>query len=133
MKKSQKHLAVFSPDLIEKVFKGRKSLDIRLSKRAIAPYEQVKRGDKVLIKKSGGKVIGEAEVNNVLYFKNLTPQRLKVLQRKYQQRSMTSDRFWQDRRSVKYGTVIFLKEVKRYLSAIKIVKRDRCGWKIIER
>ncbi len=130
---SKKHIAVFSKDQIDKVFRADKRVDIRLSKKAIAPYQQARRGELILIKKSGGKVYGEARIENVLFFDRLDGQKLTQLKKRYQSKSKTTNKFWRIRDKANYGSIIFLSELKRYLSPITVDKSDRSGWKVIEK
>jgi predicted transcriptional regulator len=129
----KKHIAIFSKDLLEKVFGKSKTVDIRLSKKAIAPYEQINRNDIILIKEPGGKVQGEALVDNVFFYSHLEPEDVRSLKDKYQNRSKTSDRFWEKKKGANYASIIFFKDIKKYLSPIKFDKSDRSGWKVIDK
>jgi hypothetical protein len=127
-----KHIGVFGPKLMEKVLSCEKRVDIRLSQKAIAPYQQISRGDLILVKLSGGKVYGEARVENVLFYDRLNQNKLNRLKERYQRKSQTDDRFWRQSKRANYATVIFLTGIKRYLSPIVINKKDRSGWKVIK-
>jgi len=128
---AKKHIAIFSKNLIDKVFKTDKRVDVRLAQKAIAPYQKAERGDKILIKKSGGDVYGEAQIENVLFFGKLDKQKISRLKRRYQNQSKTSDQFWKDKINAKYASIIFLSDLKRYLSPVNVDKSDRSGWKVI--
>ncbi len=125
-----KHLAIFTKGSTDNIFRCKKTIDIRLSKRAIAPYQKIKRGDIILIKESGELVLGEARAENVLFFNNLNQEKLDSLKNRYQESSRTSNQFWERHRSARFCSIIFLTNVKRYLSPVSVDKRDRSGWKI---
>ena len=131
MFKERRHLAIFSPDLLTKVLQGEKKVDVRLSERAIPPYQAIHRNDRILIKKSGGKVFGEAKVSNVLFYDRLNPAKVKKIKRKYNKEIRADESFWQKKRKAKYATVIFLNSVKRYLGPINFTKHDRRAWVVL--
>jgi len=116
---------------MELVLKNQKTIDLRLSQKAISPYMQIKRGDLILIKKSGGKVYGQAKVKNVLFFDQLNKKKITQIKRKYQNRLKADSEFWQSKTKAKYGSLIWLSAIKRYLSPVKYSKSDRLAWKII--
>lgn len=131
MFKEQTHLAIFSPDLMLKILSGGKRIDVRLSQNAIVPYMAIQKGDKILIKKSGGKVYGELIVKNVFFYDNLNKKRITKIKRKYNRQVRADEAFWANKMNSKYATVIFLKSVKRYLSPVKYTKHDRRPWVVI--
>jgi len=130
--KESRHLAIFNPESIAKVIQNRQKIDIRLSQRAIPPYQAIKRGDKIFIKKSGGGIYGEAKVSNVLFFSKLNPAEVDRLRKRYGQRLSTAVGFWDKKKRAKFATVIFFDSVKRYLAPVKYAKSDRRAWVVIE-
>ena len=131
MFKEQTHLAIFSPQVIDKVLNKEKRIDIRLSQRAISPYQAIQRGDKILIKKSGGKVYGEAKVANVLFYNNLNQRKVGKLKEKYNKRVGMDNSFWQKKSQAKFATIIFFQSIRRYLAPISFKKRDSRAWVVL--
>ena len=62
-----KHLAIFDKDTAEKINQGKKSFELRVSQRRIPPFGRVQSGDTVLVKVSGGKLVGQFQVGEVLF------------------------------------------------------------------
>jgi hypothetical protein len=52
------HLAVMVEPYLSFLLQGRKSIESRFSRNAIAPYYQIETGDLVLLKLTGGPVLG---------------------------------------------------------------------------
>src|SRR6185312_3815603 len=52
------HLAVFSEAILNELVAGNKTIESRFSTNRICPFGKVHTGDIVLVKKSGGPVIG---------------------------------------------------------------------------
>ena len=62
------HLGIFSEPYLTYILDGKKIIDSRFSKNKIAPYNQITKKDIVIVKKSGGNVLGYFTVKNVLFF-----------------------------------------------------------------
>jgi hypothetical protein len=86
----------------------------------------------ILLKKSGGDVIGRVIVDNVLYYDNLTPESIAILRKEYNKELCSGDGFWLAKSKSHFGTLIFLKSPERFLVPIKIHKKDRRPWMILE-
>lgn len=128
-----KHLAIFSnKGSIEAVFSGDKKVEIRLSQDRIAPFNFVSHNDEVLIKLKGGMVYGQVEVENALYYENLTGEMLGKLRKEYESDSLTSNEFWQQHSNAKFISIIFIGNPKRYLSPFKFKKSDRRPWVVLD-
>ena len=59
------HLAIFVEPYLELVLAGKKTIESRFSANRCPPYNAVKKGDLLLLKRSGGPVVGVATVGQV--------------------------------------------------------------------
>ena len=78
---------------------------------------------------AGGFLIAD----NVLYYDNLTPESIAILRKEYSKELCVDDDFWQRKSSSRFGTLIFLKAPERFLVPIKINKKDRRPWVVLEK
>jgi hypothetical protein len=129
----KKHLAIFVGSAIDDIISGRKTIESRFSLSRILPYAQVAKDDVILLKKSGGDVIGKVLADNVLYYDNLTPESIAILRKEYNRELCASDNFWFTKSKSRFGTLIFLKNPERFLVPIKIHKTDRRPWVVLEK
>lgn len=127
-----KHLAIFVGDYIEKILKGEKTIESRLSKDKIAPYCKINKGDEILLKQSGGLIIGKVEVDNVLYYENLNPETIAKLRKEYNSEILAEEKYWSDRANCRYASLIFLIKPNRFLTPLKSKKHDRRAWVVLE-
>jgi hypothetical protein len=125
------HLAIFVGDAIEKILKGKKTIDIRLSQSAAIPYRKVMSGDMILLKQSSGGVVGQAEVENILYFQNLDVSEITKIKYKYGSKIKMDEQFWLAHANAKYATLIFLIHPQRVISDLPYHKKDRRSWVIL--
>ena len=122
------HIAIFTDDAIKKIFSGKKTVDSRFSVRRIPPFAQIKSQDKVYIKKSGGRIVGEFKVKRAISYDNLTKEMVEKIRRDYNKYIKADKYFWFDKKEARYGTLIYITEVQPVLFPIIIKKRDRRPW-----
>jgi predicted transcriptional regulator len=128
MEKRVTHIAIFVGDAIERILSGEKTVEGRFSISKIAPYGKVKKGDIILLKQTGAKIIGQVEVDNVLYFDQLDGQKIGRLRKEYSDEMKMNDNFWQDKQRSCYASIIFLKNPRKYLTPLNYHKSDRRAW-----
>lgn len=127
----RKHLAIFDRASIEKILTGTRTVEGRFSKINLAPFGQVVAGDKILMKVAGGPILGEFEVEKVVYFDHLSPEDLEDLKKKYSKNLGLSNQFWQGRDGINYATLIFVKSPARFLVPQTFPKRDLRAWVVL--
>lgn len=126
------HLAVFVEPYLEAILDGRKTVESRFALHRCAPYGQVETGDVILLKRSGGPVVGIARAANT-DFRRLGPGDLESIRCTYADELFaTDDDFWTVRADKRYATLIGLEETLR-IDEMVVEKRDRRGWVTYER
>ncbi len=63
------HLAILVEPYLQFILEGRKTVESRFSARRGVSYGAVQRGDVVLLKRSGGPVIGVAQIAHVWFYR----------------------------------------------------------------
>ncbi len=127
-----KHVAIFVPEIAELLLNGIKTIESRFSKSKIAPFGVISSGDIVYIKPSGKDIIGQFRVKKVITFDGLNSKDIKALKEQFGQQIAVLDRFWKEKESSKFATLIFVSEVTRFLtSPIRFHKRDQRGWVVL--
>lgn len=127
-----KHLAIFDKSTAEKVSRGEKTFELRVSQRKIPPFCQVGSGDTVLVKVSGGKLIGQFQAGEVLFWEQPREKRLAWIKRNFGSQLCLPADFWKDREKVNYLTLMEVVHFARFLTPpTKVKKRDRRGWVVL--
>ena len=127
-----RHLAIFVDDYIEKILKREKTVEGRFSLNKIVPFSAIKKDDEILLKQSGGDVIGKVRVENVLFYENLDAEMIGKLRKEYDLEMCVDSKWWQSKANSRYASLIFLKKPTRFLAPIKHHKKDRRSWVILE-
>ncbi len=124
------HLAVFIEPYLSYVMQGRKTVESRFSQRRYPPYGRVSQGDLVLIKKSGGPIVGVCEIGDVWYYQ-LDPDSWAELRNSFTTALCAQDpAFWEARAAASFATLMRVTAVQP-LNPIVCTKRDRRGWIVI--
>lgn len=125
------HLAVFVEPYLEYVLEGRKTVESRFSVARFPPYGRVGRGDLVLLKKSGGPVVGVCEIG-AAWFYQLEPKSWSTIRLEFTRALCAEDpKFWQSRQGASYATLMYVSRVKR-ITPVSWPKRDRRGWVVLQ-
>ena len=126
------HLAIFVEPYLTAVLEGKKTIESRFAVTRRPPYNCIEPNDYILLKKSGGPVIGLALAGST-HFYQLSPAVLTDLRQRFaQQLFAQDDLFWTDRAAKHYATLIELEEPMA-IQPVTIPKRDRQGWVTYDR
>lgn len=133
------HLAIFKQPMLDLILDGNKTIETRISKIRIPPYQSVSKGDRVLMKESGGEIKGEFHITKIIYYYAETTLDAKLFDKICETEGLKI--FGQDDvmdihldvlrekwcRS-KYATFMHITDVQRLTTSIHIEKRNRQGW-----
>jgi hypothetical protein len=126
------HLAIFQEPYLEFIMDGRKTIETRFSRRMCAPFQAVSSGDVVILKRSGGEIVGICLVEDA-WFYQLTSDALAFIRDKFGRAICAEDdSFWEERKEAAVVTLIAISHVTP-LNKIDIPKRDRRGWVVLNR
>lgn len=125
------HLAIFVEPYLKFILEGRKTVESRFNSHRCVPYQKVQVGDILLLKRSGGPVVGLCEVANV-WFYQLDPESWDTIKHKFAQDLFVQDpTFWEKRQHASYATLMRIRNVCPIAPA-KFVKYDRRGWVLLK-
>ncbi|MBI2263139.1 hypothetical protein HY373_02085 [Candidatus Berkelbacteria bacterium] len=127
-----RHYAIFVGNAIEKILKSEKTLEGRFTQDKIPPYGCLAKGDVIFLKQAGGLVVGKVEVDNVLFFNDLDGEKIGRLRKEYSDDLGVSEDFWIVKQNARFASIIFLKNPQRFLTPLRLKKKDRRPW-VVER
>jgi hypothetical protein len=124
------HLAIFVEPYLQYVLEGKKTVESRFATRRFAPYQQVSSGDVLLLKASGGPIMGICQVAQV-WFYHLDPESWQFIQAHFTEALCAQDpAFWTTRQHATFATLMRVCHVYR-LAPFPFAKRDRRGWVVL--
>lgn len=125
------HLAILVNPYLQLLLDGVKTVESRFSIHRRAPYKQVDVGDIVLLKRTGGPVVGIGYVAQTRFYQ-LVPGMLQQIQDEFAHELCVDDpQFWNERASATFATLVRLQHV-RSIDPINVVKKDRRGWVVLQ-
>ncbi len=125
------HLAVFVEPYLTYVLEGKKTVESRFSITRQAAFEQVKAGDIIVLKKTGGPVCGLCRVKQVWCYR-LDPRTWPEIERFSEALCMDGSDFWKKKRAASFATLMQVENV-RSLQEFKISKEDPRSWVVVRR
>jgi len=126
------HLAVFVEPYLTAVLEGKKTIESRFAVTRRPPYQCIEPSDYILLKKSGGPILGLALAKSTHFFR-LSPSVLSDLRRRFaRQLFAQDDSFWIERADKHYATLIELEDATG-IEPLSVQKRDRQGWVTYDR
>lgn len=130
--KSGIHLAILVKPYLQYIIEGKKTVESRFSIKRIAPYKQIFKNDIILLKKSGGNIVGFCKVREV-WFYQLNQLILNKIKNRFEWELCIQDpQFWESKKKAKYVTIIKLGIFNHVFIPIRFQKRDRRGWVVLK-
>ena len=120
------HLAVFAEPLLSFVLDGRKTIESRFGRTRCAPFDQVRQGDIILLKRVGGPISGLVLAKQA-WFYELHHRPIDSIREQFGNAIRADDSFWETKRDAQYATLIELAEPISIYGML-CSKRDRRGW-----
>lgn len=121
------HLAILREPYLTFIMDGKKKVESRFARRPCAPFEKVSKGDVVLLKKTGGGIIGICEVEQVWFYR-LNATSLDFIKDRFGDLICPADaNFWSERKDKCLATLMRICNVTT-IDGIHLEKRDRRGW-----
>lgn len=121
------HLAVLVEPFLTHILEGQKKLESRFSKRRSLPFGRIAARDIIVLKRSGGPIVGVCEAAAVWSFP-ITSLDLEQLRPALEgPLCANGDDFWQARADSRFVTLISVTRVER-IDPLPYPKRDRRPW-----
>ncbi len=124
------HLGVFVEPYLSYIMDGKKTVESRFGIKKQPPYGSVAPNDIVLLKYSGGPVIGLCRISYV-WFYQLDKASWSMLRKEFSDALCAQDpEFWRQRKHASFATLMQIKSVIQ-ISPVNFSKADRRGWVVL--
>ncbi|MGB7290956.1 MAG: hypothetical protein WBD99_02120 [Thermodesulfobacteriota bacterium] len=126
------HLAVFSEPFLSLILEGKKTVESRFAKNRCSPHGKIFSGDVVLLKKTGGPVVGMFIAGEIEYFPQLDKEILEKIKFNYHVNicADADSEFWAKRKDSQTATLVKIEQVCK-LRPFNVHKSDRTGWVVL--
>jgi hypothetical protein len=123
------HLAVLVEPYLSLILEGKKTIESRFSVNRHAPFEQVGKGDIIILKRSSGPVVGICKVADA-WFYHLDPDTWPDIERYAAALCMDDSLFWKEKRGASYASLMRIEGTVR-VPNFEIDKLDPRGWVVL--
>lgn len=124
---SRVHLAIMVEPYLSLLLQGEKTIESRFSQKMMQPFRRVSKGDIILLKKSGGNIVGVFEAKDVHYFELKSEEDINAIKNEYNQQLCCSDEFWNSKMKSRYATLIDVGHLMK-LTPIQVSYKNRLSW-----
>jgi hypothetical protein len=125
------HLAILVEPYLQWILAGRKAVESRFSRDRRPPFQSVRAGDIVLLKRSAGPVLGIAHIAAAHYYE-LTPAILRQIRHRFAAKiGAETEAFWRQRRALRVASHFRLAHIHP-LPPIACAKRDQRAWVVLQ-
>lgn len=122
------HLVIMKNPWFGKIITGKKTIESRVSKRKIIPFEKVNRGDILYFKESGQKYVSFcAEVQHVEYYQK--PIHIYDRLRHHAKEICIDDKYIESKKYHNYLSLFWLGEIQKLgANSFYFKKKDQRAW-----
>jgi hypothetical protein len=126
------HVAIVVAPYDRLILEGRKTIECRLTQNAGPPFGRITPGDRIYFKRSGGPFFAAAVADRVWMTDSLTPRAVDELRKRFDGEIHGAPEYWRSRRGTRYGTLIWLREVRPCGFRPKYKPQNMRAWYVID-
>lgn len=105
------HVAILQARPLKLILAGHKTIESRITRGRLAPWNCIAPGDVIHLKKSSGPFVAKAIAGKIHPYDKLTPARIAQLKKQFNDRILGPDEYWQQKQHCRYATFITLTHV----------------------
>lgn len=121
------HLALMVEPYLSLILSGKKTIESRFSKKKIIPFNNISKGDIVILKKTGGGLAAVFEAGDIHFIQIESATDLKEIKENYGNALCLEDEFWERKKDAKYVSLINITHMQA-ISSIVVKKANRQSW-----
>jgi len=125
------HVAILKREYLRMVLSGQKTVESRLAKVRCPPFGQVRPGERLFFKASGGAFMATAIADSVDDYVNQTPAQIDELYEQWNPAVCGSADYWQERRNRPFATMIRLRQVEPMDVGPKFAVQNMRAWYVL--
>ena len=124
------HLVILKKPYLDAILSAKKTVESRFTRTRHYFFGQVQPGDRLFLKVSSGPVCAVATAAKVLYFENLTPEKMADIKRQYNDYICAEEQYWQSKADCRFGFLVWLEDAE-LIEPRQICKKDWRAWVVL--
>lgn len=121
------HMALMVEPYLSYILSGKKTIESRFSMKKISPWHRVETGDAIILKRSGGDIVGIFEASKVQFLEIENDDDLLEIKRQFNKQLCIEDDFWVQKKDSNYATLISISHLCTF-SPFPLHVKNRQSW-----
>ena len=126
------HVAILRPPYPQLILNGRKTIESRLTKAPLEPFNKISTGERIFIKQTSGPFVATAVAGEVFFFDRLTREKVAALKTKFNDEVCGDDAFWNWKRDANFATFIRLTHIQPIDRGPKMKPSSGLAWFVLD-
>lgn len=125
------HVAILRAPYPKLILDGRKTIESRLTKQPLEPFQKISTGERIFIKQSSGPFVATAIAGAVHFFDQLTRPKVAALKARFNEAVCGDDEFWEWKRDSRFASFIELTQVQPWDRGPKMKPSSGLAWFVL--
>jgi len=125
------HVAILRAPYPKLILDGRKTIESRLTKQPLEPFQKISTGERIFIKQSSGPFVATAIAGAVHFFDQLTRPKVAALKTRFNEAVCGDDEFWEWKRDSRFASFIELTQVQPWDRGPKMKPSSGLAWFVL--
>lgn len=121
------HMALMIEPYLSYILSGKKTIESRFSMKKNTPWNRVAVGDAIILKHSGGEIVGIFEASKVQFIQIESNYNLLEIKKQFNKQLCIEDDFWDQKKNSKYATLISISNLYTF-SPFSLHTKNRQSW-----
>lgn len=121
------HMALMVEPYPSYILSGKKTIESRFSMKKISPWHRIATGDVIILKRSGGEIVGIFEASEVRFLQIENDDDLLEIKRQFNKQLCIEDDFWAQKKNSNYATLISISNLCTF-SPFSLHIKNRQSW-----
>ena len=127
------HVAILKKPFLDAILAGDKTVESRLTKNKLPPFQKIEPGERLFLKQSSGPYRATAIAGDIEFHDQLTPDRVETLRQRWQPAVGGDDEdYWQTKADVGYASFIRLTHIQPLHVGPAMKKSNGQAWFVLD-
>jgi hypothetical protein len=126
------HVAILRAEYLSMILDGRKTIESRLTRTPMPPFDRIKSGERIFFKQSSGPYRATAIAGDVRCERLAGPTQVAALQARFNDAICGAADYWHLKRDARFATLVSLQQVQATDQGPRIAPSQGMAWFVLD-